>query len=166
MQLPNKCKELFLDGITDVMFYLREECVIPVPFSMAQVLYINNCSLPAEPTLCLATSGENYVIVENLKVKMTPAKQGNGTIYTYDISANVANGGENVREAYRNMRDKEYYVVLRKTDGSLQLCYTLPHTFGMGGTTDNSQTELARTFTATTQALSEPIPITLRESES
>lgn len=163
MQLPDKCKELFLEGITDVMFYPREECVIPVPFNMARVLYINNCSLPAEPTLRLATSGENYVIVENLKVKMTFAKQGNGTIYTYDISANVANGGENVREAYRNMRDNEYYVVLRKLDGSLQLCYTLPHTFGIGGTTDNSQTELARTFTATTQALSEPIPITLRE---
>ena len=130
---------------------------------MAQVLYINNCSLPAEPVLRLATSGENYVIVENLKVKVTLAKRGNGTLYTYDISANVANGGENVREAYRNMRDKEYYVVLRKMDGSLQLCYTLPHTFGIGGTTDNSQTELARTFTATTQALSEPIPITLRE---
>lgn len=163
MELPNKCKELFLDGITDVMFYPREDCVIPVPFSMAQVLYINNCSLPSEPTLRLATGGENYVIVENLKVKMTLAKQGNGTIYSYDISANVVNGGENVREAYRNMRDKEYYVVLRKMDGSLQLCYTLPHTFGIGGTTDNSQTELARTFTATTQALSEPIPITLRE---
>ena len=163
MELPNKCKEFFLDGITDVMFYPKEECVIPVPFNMAQVLYINNCSLPAEPVLRLATSGENYVIVESLKVKVTLAKQGNGTLYTYDISANVANGGENVREAYRNMRDKEYYVVLRKMDGSLQLCYTLPHTFGIGGTTDNSQAELARTFTATTQALSEPIPITLRE---
>lgn len=163
MELPNKCKEFFLDGITDVMFYPKEESAIPVPFNMAQVLYINNCSLPAEPVLRLATSGENYVIVENLKVKVTLAKQGNGTIYTYDISANVANGGKNVREAYRNMRDKEYYVVLRKMDGSLQLCYTLPHTFGIGGTTDNSQTELARTFTATTQALSEPIPITLRE---
>lgn len=163
MQLSDKCKELFLEGITDVMFYPREECVIPVPFSMARVLYINNCSLPAEPTLRLATSGENYVIVENLKVKVTLAKQGNGTIYTYDISAKVVNGGENMREAYRNMRDKEYYVVLRKMDVSLQLCYTLPHTFGIGGTMDNSQTELARTFTATTQALSETIPITLRE---
>ena len=166
MELPDKCKELFLEGITDVMFYPKEECVIPVPFSMAQVLYINNCKLPDKPILHLATSGENYVIVENLNVKMTSAKQGYDTIYTYNISANVANGGENVAEAYRNMRDKEYLVVLRKMDGSLQLCYTLPHTFGIGRATDNSQTELARTFTATTQALSEPIPITLRESES
>ena len=163
MELPNKCKELFLEGITDVMFYKKEECTIPVPFSMAQVLYINNCKLPAEPTLRLATSGENYVIVENLTVKMTLAKQGNGTIYTYNMSANVVNGGENVVEAYRNMRDKDYLVVLRKTDGSLQLCYTLPNTFGIGGSADNSQAELARTFTATTQAMSEPIPITLRE---
>ena len=163
MQLPNKCKELFLEGITDVMCYKNEDCVIPVPFMVAQVLYINNCSLPAEPTLRLATSGENYVIVENLTVKMSLAKQGNGTIYTYNISANVANGGENVVEAYRNMRDKDYIVVLRKTDGSLHLCYTLPNTFDIGGSTDNSQAELARTFTATTQAMSEPIPITLKE---
>ena len=163
MELPNKCTELFLEGITDVMFYQKEECVIPVPFMVAQVLYINNCSLPAEPTLRLATSGDNYVIVENLTVKMTLAKQGNGTIYTYNISANVANGGENVAEVYRIMRDKEYLVLLRKMDGSLHLCYTLPHTFSMGSSTDNSQAELARTFTATTQALSEPIPITLKE---
>ena len=163
MELPNKCKELFLEGITDVMFYPMEECIIPVPFNMAQVLYINNCKLPAEPTLRLATSGENYVIVENLTVKMTLAKQGNGTIYTYNMSANVVNGGENVVEAYRNMRDKDYLVVLRKTDGSLQLCYTLPNTFGIGNSTDNSQTGLSRAFTATTQALSEPIPITILE---
>ena len=163
MQLPNKCKELFLEGVTDVMFYPKEECVIQVPFNMAQVLYINNCSLPDEPTLHLATSGENYIIVENLTVKMTLARQGNGTIYTYNISANVANGGENVAEAYRNMREKYYLVVLRKIDGSLHLCYTLPNTFGMGSSTDNSQTGLSRAFTATTQALSEPIPITLQE---
>ena len=163
MELPNKCKELFLEGITDVMFYPKEECVIPVPFMVAQVLSIYNCSLPTEPTLRLATSGDNYVIVDNLTVKMTLAKQGNGTIYTYNISANVANGGENVVEAYRNMRDKEYLVVLRKMDGSLHLCYTLPNTFGMGSSTDNIQTGLSRAFTATIQALSEPIPITLRE---
>ena len=163
MELPNKCKELFLEGITDVMFYPKEECVIPVPFMVAQVLSIYNCSLPPEPTLRLATSGDNYVIVDNLTVKMTLAKQGNGTIYTYNISANVANGGENVVEAYRNMRDKDYLVVLRNIDGSLHLCYTLPNTFGMGSSTDNSQTWLSRAFTATTQALSEPIPITLQE---
>ena len=163
MELPNKCKELFLEGITDVMFYPKEECVVPVPFNMAQVLYINNCSLPDEPTLRLATNGENYIIVENLTLKMTLARQGNGTIYTYNISANVANGGENVAEAYRNMRDKDYLVVLRNIDGSLHLCYTLPNTFGMGSSTDNSQTWLSRAFTATTQALSEPIPITLQE---
>ena len=163
MELPNKCKELFLEGITDVMFYPKEECVIPVPFMVAQVLSIYNCSLPPEPTLRLATSGEHYVIVDNLTVKMTLAKQGNGTIYTYNISANVANGGENVVEACRNMREKDYLVVLRKMDGSLHLCYTMPNTFGIGGSTDNSQAELARTFTATTQAMSEPIPITLKE---
>lgn len=163
MQLPEKCKELFLEGITDVMFYPKEECVIPVPFSMAQVLYINNCQLPAEPTLCLALSGEHFVIAESLSVKVTLAKQGYGTIYTYNISANIAHGGENVREAYRNMRDKTYYVVLRKLDGSLQLCYTLPGTFAVESNITSSETSQDRTFTASLKALSEPIPITLRE---
>lgn len=164
MQLPEKCKELFLEGITDVMFYPKEECVIPVPFSMAQVLYINNCKLPAEPTLCLATSGEQFVIAESLSVKVTLAKQGNGTIYTYNISANIAHGGENVREAYRNMRDKTYYVVLRKLDGSLHLCYTLPGSFVIESSITCSDTSQDHTFTASLKALSEPIPITLREA--
>ena len=163
MQLPEKCKELFLEGITDVMFYPKEECVIPVPFSMAQVLYINNCSLPTEPTLHLAMSGENFVIAENLSVKETLAKQGNGTIYTYNISANIAHGGENVREAYKTMRGKTYYVVLRKQDGSLQLCYTLPGTFAIESNITCSDTSQDRTFAASLKALSEPIPITLKE---
>lgn len=164
MQLPEKCKELFLEGITDVMFYQKEECVIPVPFNMAQVLYINNCSLPAEPTLHIAMSGENFVIAENLSVKMTLAKQGNGTIYTYNISANIAHGGENVREAYKTMRGKTYYVVLRKQDNSLQLCYTLPGTFAIESNITCSDTSQDRTFSASLKALSEPIPITLREA--
>lgn len=165
MRTTNKCRELFLDGITDVMFYPKESCVFSIPFSMAQVLYINDCILPDDPTLQLATSGDNFVVVVNLSVKVTLSKQGNGTVYTYDISANVVDGGENLREIYRSMRGKDYYIVLRKEDGTLQLCYSLPHTFGMGGTLTSSQTELARTFTATTQALSEPIPITLREQK-
>ena len=42
MELPNRCTEFFLEGITDVMFYPKEECVIPVPFMVAQVLSIYN----------------------------------------------------------------------------------------------------------------------------
>lgn len=156
--------ELFLDGITDVMFYQKEECVIPVPFSMAQVLYINNCQLPAEPTLRLAMSGENFVIAENIGVKVTLAKQGNSTIYTYNISANIDFGGENVRKAYKIMRDKTYYVVLRKLDGSLLFCYTLPGTFAIEGNITCSEKSQDRSFTASLKALSEPIPITLREA--
>lgn len=163
MQLPDKCREIFLEGVTDVMFYPKEECVIPVPFSMAQVLEINNCKLPAEPTLYLATSGENFVIAEKLSVKVTLAKQGNGTIYSYNFSANIAHGGENVCEAYRNMRDKSYYVVLRNMEGSLLLCYTLPGTFAIEGNITCIEDSQDRTFTATLKALSEPIPITLSE---
>lgn len=164
MQLPDKCKELFLEGITDVMFYPKEDCVIPVPFSMAQVLYINNCKLPDEPTLRLATSGENFVIAESLSVKVTQAKQGYGTIYTYNINANIEFGGENVRRAYQIMRDKSYYVVLRKLDGSLLLCYTLPGSFAIEGNITCSGMAKDRTFAASLKALSEPIPITLREA--
>ena len=163
MKLPDKCKEIFLEGITDVMFYQKEECVIPVPFSMAQVLCINNCQLPAEPTLRLAMSGENFVIAENIGVKVTQAKQGNSTIYTYNISANIEFGGENVRRAYQIMRDKSYYVVLRKLDGSLLLCYTLPGSFAIEGNITCSGMAKDRTFAASLKALSEPIPITLRE---
>lgn len=164
MQLPEKCKELFLEGITDVMFYPKEECDFPVPFSMAQVLYIKNCSLPDYPTLHIAMSGENFVIADKLSVKMTMQKQGNGTIYTYNISANIDHGGENVSEAYKNMRGKTYYVVLRKQDDSLQLCYTLPGTFAIESNITCSDTSQDRTFAASLKALSEPIPITLREA--
>ena len=76
MQLPDKCKELFLEGITDVMFYPREECIIPVPFSMARVLYINNCSLPAEPTLRLATKTTQKLNIKLYTQKKLPTFLG------------------------------------------------------------------------------------------
>lgn len=43
MVLPDNCKEFFLAGITDVYIYPTKSSSIPVPFSVAQILNINNC---------------------------------------------------------------------------------------------------------------------------
>lgn len=162
MNLPNNCRETFLDGITDAYFYPTEGTVLSIPFSVAQILQMNNCQFP-EAALHIATAGEEYVLADSITAKVTPNIAANGTVYTFEISANITDGGENVCEAYKNMRENTYYIVLRKQDGSLCLCYTLPGTFVFKTSSSVSMSDEQRTVTASLQAMSDFIPITLKE---
>lgn len=162
MNLPQECRETFLDGVIDAYFYPMEGTSLPVPFNVGQILQINDCSFAA-PVLHVATTGEDYVIADSITAKVTPEIAGNGTVYTFDISANITEGGENVREAYKNMRGNDYYVVLRKQDGSYYLCYTLPNTFVMRNTVTVSMSEEQRTMSVGLKAMSEFIPITIKQ---
>ena len=160
MILPDNCKEIFLEGVTDAYLYPMEESKIPVPFNMAQILQINNCKFP-EPALHIATMGDDYVMADSITAKVTMSKVGYGTQYAFDISANIVAGHANVREAYFNIRKKECYVVLKKVDGSFVLCYTLPGTFLFSSTATTTLTDNQCTVQVSLKSSSEFIPITI-----
>lgn len=164
MNVPNSCREIFLDGITDVYFYPVKNTTLPVPFFVQQILLMNGCQF-ADVALHIATNDmEDQVVADAVTVKVTPAVGGNGTVYTFEVSATVAIGGENVREAYKNMQGKDYYIVLRKQDGTYHLCYTLPNTFSLLPSLTNQSNTETYTVAATTKAMSDLIPITFKEN--
>ena len=117
MNLPDNCREIFLDGVTDIYLHPVKGSVLPVPFCVKHILVLANCKF-GDPVLHVATSGEDYVMADAITAKLTMEKNGNGNIYSFDISANITNGYNNVCEANKSIQGNEFYVVLKKADGT------------------------------------------------
>lgn len=161
MKLPDSCRELFLDGVTDAYFYAVRESSVPIPFSIPMVLQINGCKFAGEALHIATSEGNNYVISDGITAKQTSSEGGNGTVFKYEITANIRDGKENIPEIIKNMHGKNYYIVLRKQDDSLYLCYTLPGTFNITDSVTSQNDAETRSITAICQAMSEFIPITI-----
>lgn len=161
MKLPDSCRELFLDGITDAYFYAARESSLPIPFIVQRVLQINGCKFAGEALHLALSEGDNYVVTDGITAKQTSQEGGNGTAFSFEIAANVIAGKENIPEIIKNMHGKDYYIVLRKQDDSLYLCYTLPNTFAIADSVTNQNNAETRSVTATCNAMSEFIPITI-----
>ena len=162
MDTPEKCREKYLYGVTDAYFYPSEGSLLPMPFSVGQILSMQNCQF-AKAALHIAMAGEEYVMTDGITAQVTPNTAQNGTNYSFDISANITDGGENVREAYKKMRGNDYFVVLRKADGTLVLCYSLPGTFVMKYTVIVTADDEQRTLSASLKSMSDFIPITIKK---
>lgn len=161
MNLPESCREFFLDGITDAYLYAVRDSSVPIPFSIPLILNMNGCKFAGE-ALHLATSeGDNYVISDSITAKETSSEGGNGTVFKFEITANISDGKANMSEIIKNMHGKDYYIVLRKQDDSLYLCHTIPGTFSIAPSVTIQMDAESRSITATCQAMSEFIPITI-----
>lgn len=161
MNLPNQCKELWLEGITDVYLYPIEECKLSVPSCVAQVLSMNNVVLP-EHVLRITTIGEQEVTASSITAKQTPNLEAIGTVYTYEISSNIEVGSDVLRNSYKDIKDKDYIVVLKLEDDTLRLCHTLPGTFSVRMPLNVNNNGQQRSVTIYLKSLSEFIPITLK----
>lgn len=158
MNLPDNCREIFLDGVTDIYLHPVKGSELPVPFCVAHILELKNCKF-GDPVLHVATSGEDYVMADSITAKFTMDKTGNGNIYSFDISANITNGYNNVCEANKSIQGNEFYVVLKKSDGTDVLCYTLPGTFTFNSPASKTTIGIQRTVQIGLKSLSEFIPL-------
>lgn len=161
MKLPDSCRELFLDGVTDAYFYAVFESSVPIPFSIPMILQINGCHFAGEALHIATSEGDNYVISDGITAKQTSSEGGNGTVFKFEITANISDGKANIPEIIKKMHGKDYYIVLRKQDDTIYLCHTLPGTFSITDSVTAQNDAETRSITATCQAMSEFIPITI-----
>lgn len=161
MKLPDSCRELFLDGVTDAYFYAVFESSVPIPFSIPMILQINGCKFAGEALHVALSEGDNYVISDGITAKQTSSEGGNGTVFKFEITANISDGKANIPEIIKKMHGKDYYIVLRKQDDTIYLCHTLPGTFSITDSVTAQNDAETRSITATCQAMSEFIPITI-----
>ena len=161
MKLPDSCRELFLDGVTDAYFYAVYESSVPIPFSIPMILQINGCKFAGEALHVATSEGDNYVISDSITAKQTSSEGGNGIVFKFEIAANIRDGKENISEIIKKMHRKDYYIVLRKQDDTIYLCHTLPGTFSITDSVTAQNDAETRSITAICQAMSEFIPITI-----
>ena len=161
MKKPENCRELFLRGVTDAYLYAVRDSTLPIPCSVAGLLQMNGCRFAGEALHIATIEGDNYVTANSITAKQTSSVAGNGTVFSFELTANIDLGKENLPEITAKMRGKDYYIVLRKQDDSLYLCYTLPGTFGITSSATAQIDGETVSVTATCQAMSEFIPIRL-----
>ena len=76
MNKPDLCREEFLDGITDVVVSDLKGLNISVPWQVPQVLDLTNVTIPSDPTLHIATSGDHFVVADSITVKSSVEMPG------------------------------------------------------------------------------------------
>ncbi len=161
MQLPDSCKELFLDGFTDVYFYPATGSKLPMPFCIANITSMNDCTF-ANAMLHLAVGKEDFVTCDSITAKLSSDIGGNGTVYALELAASVQEGYNNVREVLGSLATANCYIVLRTAEGTYQLFYTLPNSFLVKPSNQMTQSSSAPTITVTAKAMSDLIPITIK----
>lgn len=161
MDLPESCKEIFLEGVTDAYFYSVRDSTIPIPPNMQRILQINNCRFAGEALHLSLQENEQCVVAESITAKQTSQEAGVGTVFSFEITANLDTGKDRIAEIAKKMHGNDYYIVLRKQDDTLYLCYTLPNTFAITDSKTNQNNVETCSVTATCKAMSEYIPITI-----
>lgn len=162
MNKTDNCRELFLDGVTDAYLYPVQGTSLPIPYNVQLILQMSNCKFSTSFLhLTDREEDDNEVNVENIIVKSTASQQGFGLVFTFELTANVTAGYENIVELNNKMQGKDYYIVLKKQDGTYHLCYTLPHSFKFAVSTQIQQGGESQGITITAKAVSDFIPITL-----
>lgn len=162
MVLPLSCREIFLDGVTDVYFHYVAGAQLPIPPGVAKIQKMDGCRFPPA-AFHISISDEGNAIASSISAKTTMSENGNGSLYAIEINANIMAGDENAREFARKRRYEEFYPVLQKADGSLLLAYALPGSFLYQVGLAYSKTECQTTIQSTLKSMSDFIPITLSE---
>lgn len=161
MDLPESCKEIFLEGVTDAYFYSVQDSTIPIPPNMQRILQINNCRFAGEALHLSLQENEQCVVAESITAKQTSQEAGFGTVFSFEITANLENGKDRIVEIIKKMHGNDYYIVLRKQEGRLYLCYTLPSTFAITDSKTTQNDAESCSVTATCKTMSEYIPISI-----
>lgn len=161
MDLPESCKEIFLEGITDAYFYSVRDSTIPIPPNMQRILQKNSCRFAGEALHLSLQENEQCVVAESITAKQTSQEAGVGTVFSFEITANLENGKDRIAEIIKKMHGNDYYIVLRKQDDGLYLCYTLPSTFAITDSKTTQNDVETCSVTATCKAMSEYIPISI-----
>ena len=117
--------------MSDLYLYTPKEPVLPIPFNVS------------------------------FTAKSSSSKATLGLLYTYDISVNVEKGYKKVPDIVKNVAHADFYVVLRRYDGLLLLCYAMPGMLSSNSVSSLSQSATEATISIKLQSLSDLIKMDL-----
>ena len=155
------CKELFLDDVVSFSVHPMQGGSLPIPFSVQGILMMENVELP--PSVLTAGYSDTPIeaVEKTILVKCTPSTRESGAIYDMDISASVLGEASNLMNIYNIIRNHDFLLLMRKSNGGIYLAYTLPHSSKMSVPVSIQGTETCQ-LSFSVKSNSYFIPITLQ----
>ena len=125
----NDCKEILLEDIVEVSFYLASNVSCSVPFGVPGVDDMS-VSISGNPVLTISVTGGDDVdaVMETPSLKVSEKREATGLVRSHDLQINVEQGFDAVKQAADGLSGADIAAVLKDYDGNRYMLHALPNT--------------------------------------
>lgn len=125
----NDCKEILLEDIVEVSFYLASNVSCSVPFGVPGVDDMS-ASISGNPVLTISVTGGDDVdaVMETPSLKVSEKREATGLVRSHDLQINVEQGFDAVKQAADGLSGADIAAVLKDYDGNRYMIHALPNT--------------------------------------
>lgn len=124
----NDCKEILLEDIVEVSFYLASNVSCSVPFGVPGVDDMS-VSISGNPVLTISVTGGDDVdaVMETPSLKVSEKREATGLVRSHDLQINVEQGFDAVKQAADGFSGADIAAVLKDYDGNRYMIHALPN---------------------------------------
>lgn len=125
----NDCKEILLEDIVEVSFYLASNVSCSVPFGVPGVDDMS-ATISGNPVLTISVTGGDDVdaVMETPSLKVSEKREATGLVRSHDLQINVEQGFDAVKQAADGLSGADIAAVLKDYDGNRYMIHALPNT--------------------------------------
>ena len=154
------CNEIFLEEIVHIELVPTSGCSMPVPFNIAEISQMNNCSI-GSPTMTFDVNEGSTGMMTTPTLKTQEKAQAAGHIRNHTLQIPIQYGYDSIRAAKGSLAGVDFHAILRTVAGTEFLIYALPNT-SVVSVDDQLGSESKQTVNVSIQSLSNMIRITRR----
>lgn len=125
----NDCKEILLEDIVEVSFYLASNVSCSVPFGVPGVDEMS-VTISGNPVLTISVTGGDDVdaVMVTPTLKVIEKREVAGLVRNHDLQINVEQGFDAVKQAVDGLSGEDVAAVLKDYDGNRYIIHALPNT--------------------------------------
>lgn len=125
----NDCKEILLEDIVEVSFYLASNVSCSVPFGVPGVDDMS-ATISGNPVLTISVTGGDDIdaVMETPSLKVSEKREAVGLVRSHDLQINVEQGFDAVKQAADGLSGADIAAVLKDYDGNRYMIHALPNT--------------------------------------
>ena len=124
----NDCKEILLEDIVEVSFYLASNVSCGVPFGVPGVNEMS-ADISGNPvlTVSVTASDDADAVMETPSLKVSEKREAAGLIRSYDLQINVEQGFDAAKQAADALSGADIAAVLKAYNGDRYMIHALPN---------------------------------------
>jgi len=124
----NDCKEILLEDIVEVSFYLASNVNCGVPFGVPGVNEMS-ADISDNPvlTISVTASDDADAVMETPSLKVSEKREVAGLMRSYDLQINVEQGFDAAKQAADALSGVDIAAVLKDYNGDRYMIHALPN---------------------------------------